>query len=63
MIERRITAAQVRELCGGISDMTLWRWVQDRDFPKPIYIARRRYWREVEVLQWLDALELEGRAA
>ena len=52
--ERRIQAAQVRALCADISDMTLWRWINERDFPKPIYIGRRRYWREREVLVWLD---------
>ncbi|WP_152455406.1 AlpA family transcriptional regulator [Roseivivax sp. THAF40] len=36
--------------------MTLWRWLQrpDLSFPKPAYIARRRYWREAEILAWLD---------
>jgi hypothetical protein len=33
MNEKRITATQVRALCGGISDMTLWRWVAQRSFP------------------------------
>lgn len=52
--ERRIQAAQVRALCADISDMTLWRWINERDFPKPIYIGRRRYWRESDVSRWLD---------
>lgn len=54
---RRITSAVVRELCGGVSDMTLWRWLNDPElhFPKPIYIARRRYWREADVIAWLEA--------
>ncbi|WP_282129026.1 helix-turn-helix transcriptional regulator, partial [Roseobacter litoralis] len=54
---RRIQAQRVREICGGISDMSLWRWLNDPalNFPKPIYIARRRYWKEADVLAWLDA--------
>lgn len=54
---KRINAAQVCELCGGVSDMTLWRWLNDPalNFPKPIYIARRRYWREIDLIEWLDA--------
>jgi len=52
--DRRIQAAPVRALCGDISDMTLWRWINERDFPKPSYIGRRRYWRERDVLAWLD---------
>ena len=55
--ERRITAAEVRELCGGISDMSLHRWLHDDrlSFPRPIYIQRRRYWKEAEVLAWLES--------
>jgi len=51
------TATAVRDALGGVSDMTLWRWLNDPalNFPKPIYIARRRYWREADVSAWLDA--------
>jgi len=40
-----IPAKKVREELGGISDMTLYRWLSDPalDFPKPIYIKTRRY--------------------
>lgn len=64
MEHKRISAATVRQLCGGISDMTLWRWENSADlnFPKPVYIARRRYWRETEILAWLDAREVRGAA-
>ncbi|MEY8842220.1 helix-turn-helix transcriptional regulator, partial [Cribrihabitans sp. XS_ASV171] len=57
---KRIQASEVRDLCGGISDMTLWRWLDDAklDFPRPIYIARRRYWREADVIAWLEAREV-----
>lgn len=56
---RRIPAATVREMCGGVSDMTLWRWLANEplSFPKPIYIGNRRYWREAEVIEWLDSQE------
>lgn len=51
-----ISASAVRDLCGGISDMSLWRWLKDPnlDFPRPIYIARRRYWRAADLDTWLD---------
>jgi predicted DNA-binding transcriptional regulator AlpA len=57
---RRIQAAIVRQLCGGISDMTLWRWQDNPEliFPRPIYIGRRRYWREAEIIAWLEAREV-----
>ena len=53
---RLIPAATVREIFGGISDMTLWRWMKDESlgFPKPIVLARNRYWREAEVQAWID---------
>lgn len=64
MTEKRIQAADVRTLCGNISDMTLWRWLNDQslNFPQPIYIGRRRYWREADVLGWLDSLDQNASA-
>jgi predicted DNA-binding transcriptional regulator AlpA len=55
MNEKRIMAAAVCELCGGISIMTLWRWAKQPGFPQPIYIGRRRYWRESEIVDWLNS--------
>lgn len=56
-LNKLITARVVRELCGGISDMSLWRWLADPDlnFPKPVYIQKRRFWREAEVHNWIEA--------
>jgi hypothetical protein len=49
-----LPAAQVRRRYGDISDMTLWRWLHDRelDFPTPAEIAGRRYWRLSELLRF-----------
>ena len=57
MTDKRIPARDVRNICGGVSDMTIWRWLNDPalNFPKPIYIAHRRYWKEADVTAWLDA--------
>lgn len=57
MTHKRISSAAVRDLCGGVSDMTIWRWLDNpvMNFPKPIYIGRRRYWKEADVLDWLEA--------
>jgi predicted DNA-binding transcriptional regulator AlpA len=54
---RRIAAKEVRRLCGDVSDMSLWRWVNDPQlgFPTQTYIAKRRYWLEKDVIEWLDA--------
>ena len=49
-----ITSKAVRSHFGGISDMTLWRWANNPalDFPKPIIINRRKYWRESDISAW-----------
>lgn len=54
---KRIPARIVCDICGGVSDMTLHRWLKDPEkaFPRPIYIGKRRYWREAEIIVWLDA--------
>ena len=56
MENKLIISATVRELCGGISDMSLWRWLNDPElhFPRPLIISRRRYWREADVIDWIN---------
>lgn len=56
---RRIAVNDVLQMCGGVSAMTLHRWLNNPDlnFPKPQYIGRRRYWKEAEVIAWLEARE------
>lgn len=51
-----LTSRQVMDRYGGISQMTLWRWLQDDDlsFPKPLRIQRYRYWRLADILAWED---------
>lgn len=56
--DRLINSAEVRRLCGGIGTSTLDRWLNGEkrkgrrtrtaplaDFPKPIKIGDRNYWR------------------
>ena len=52
-----IPASRVRAICGGISDMSLWRWLADPtlDFPHHMYIRERRYWDEAVILEWVSA--------
>ena len=61
---RRIPAGTVQELCGNVSAMTLHRWLNnpDLDFPRPIYIGRRRYWREADIIAFLEARETQSAA-
>ena len=62
---RLISASAVRALCGGVSDMTLHRWLRDPDmaFPRPVYIGGRRYFREVEIFAWIEARAEASRGA
>lgn len=57
MEHKLIPASAVRKICGGVSDMWLWRRLNEEgsSFPKPIYIARRRFWKEAELVAWIDA--------
>jgi predicted DNA-binding transcriptional regulator AlpA len=43
-----LTARQVKARYGGISDMSLWRWLRDENlgFPQPLIINGRRFWLE-----------------
>lgn len=54
--ENLLTAKQVRQRYGGISDMSLWRWLRapELKFPKPLLINGRRYWRLVDLGRWED---------
>lgn len=60
MERKLISAKTVRELCGNISDMSLWRWLNDPalGFPRPVYIQKRRFWREAEILEWIEARDV-----
>lgn len=65
MTEKRIQAAAVRDLCGGVSDMWLWRKLNDpnSDFPRPVYIGGRRFWKEAEIIAWLEAQPAQREVA
>lgn len=56
MDQQLINATAVRRMCGGVSDMTLWRWLNDPTiaFPKPIYIGKRRYFRQADISAWIE---------
>jgi predicted DNA-binding transcriptional regulator AlpA len=60
-----IPARTVRRTLGNISDMTMWRWLHDEhysylDFPKPITIASRRYWKQNDIDAWLVQVQQGG---
>jgi hypothetical protein len=49
-----LTAVQVRARYGGVTSMSLWRWLHDPElhFPVPLLIKRRRYWRLNDLLEF-----------
>lgn len=55
--EALMTSRQVREHYGGVSDMWLYRKLKDPslDFPRPIVIAKRNYWRRGDIRKWPHA--------
>lgn len=59
---RLITSAQVRAIFGGISDMSLWRWINDPalNFPKPSYIQRRRFFDAAEIEAFRARMTAKG---
>lgn len=61
-----LPAQKVRARYGGISDMSLWRWLKDprTGFPQPIRINGRRFWSVADLETWERERALaEGRAA
>ena len=62
MSERLLTAKAVMARFGGITTMTLWRWLKDENltFPRPIYIGRRRYFQEADVEGFMKRMALEN---
>jgi predicted DNA-binding transcriptional regulator AlpA len=60
-----VSAAQVRARYAGVSDMTLWRWLDNRDpgFPRPLYINGRRFWNESDLTAWKRTRRASGDAA
>lgn len=56
-----ITSAEARRLSGGISDMSLWRWLKKGILPQPLKIERRRYWKRGEFVAALEAAGQNGQ--
>ena len=51
-----LDARGTRRYVGNISEMTLWRWSQEFDFPAPdVVIGRRRFWRRSTLDNWIES--------
>lgn len=63
VLSRRLRIAAVAELCGGINQSTVYRWMEYRQFPRPMKLGRKiALWDEQQVEAWLKthAEELQG---
>ncbi|MDP4022065.1 hypothetical protein Q8W71_05485 [Methylobacterium sp. NEAU 140] len=62
MQNKLIPAKKVREELGGISDMTLYRWLADENlkFPRPTYIKKRRYFDSGDLAAFKERLALDS---
>ncbi len=54
-----IGSKAVRELLGGVSNMQIWRLLNDEryralKFPRPIVIGRRSHWRLGDLRRWIN---------
>jgi predicted DNA-binding transcriptional regulator AlpA len=60
-----LTAIQLRTRYGGVSDMWLWRRVNDRStgFPQPKYFGRRRFWELSDIETWERQAAAASKAA
>lgn len=51
--ERLLPRRELRNLV-PVSDMTIWRWERDGQFPRHLSINSRNYWRFSEISDWID---------
>jgi predicted DNA-binding transcriptional regulator AlpA len=52
-----IPARRVRQIAGGISNPTLWRWIKSGKIPTPIHHSGRNFWRSSVIQHWLTEIE------
>lgn len=64
MTAHLMPAKEVRALFGGVSQMTIWRWLQDESlgFPQPTVIRSRRYWDANEIEEFRNRMVGAGIA-
>jgi hypothetical protein len=56
-----LTSAGIKPLLGDPSDMTLWRWARNEEFPEPdLTIARRKFWYRRTITGWRERKAAEA---
>jgi predicted DNA-binding transcriptional regulator AlpA len=58
-----LSSRQVRGMFGNVSDMTLWRWMDSRGFPRPRKRSGRNFWVLGEVKDWRRQQDQEAADA
>lgn len=58
-----IQAHELRTMLGHVSDMWLWRRLREGDFPKPLMISKRRFWRRDEIAAYIERQSNQRAAA
>lgn len=54
--DRLVSLAEVCERIGGIHRSTIWLYVKEGTFPRPIVLrGRRRLWSDREISAWIAA--------
>ena len=50
-----IPIGEVCSMLGGITSMSVYRWLNDprMEFPRPHYLGRIRYWDRAEIIEWI----------
>lgn len=59
----RIKLLTIEQVCEvtGLAQSTIYQLVESEDFPKPVKIGRKNFWRESSLIAYLD--KKEGKSA
>ncbi len=54
--EALLNSTQTKARCGNVTDMCIWRWLRDPrvQFPQPVKINKRNYWRLGDLRRWQE---------
>ena len=52
---KRISARPASKGMVGVSDKTIWTWIKQGEFPKPIKLGNITVWKLSEVQDWMQS--------
>ena len=55
-------ASYVKDYFGGVSDMSLWRWMKSGILPEPLKINGQRYWTDEQLEETRNRLSTQAAA-